>query len=464
MQSVSLFWLVTYFVLSFLSVGFVRFAGPLAIGSSYRVEGLDDDEDSGKLNVAYRILAPTICCEVPVFAFVVACESLSIAVPTLRFLPIVFYWVILGLRKQARGLLVGGIVPFLGQALLSLVLTLAFDSFVIGGYIDGLGISVLDNSSIAFQFELALFGVATCWISTLLLRARCYTGDVTSNAPQDESHQYQGPIDVSESRLFSYEKKFGYMLPKRFSSDILLRSLFFAIMAIEDGNRPSFIRSVERIASRFNLAKTTGIMQQASVVPLSDYDSVNLAIPYVEQMWDRYLLEFARTQGASEGCPIKFYSNYYTYNYDSLSRSLLNHFGPFYGDYCGTRLLNAQIVFREVLSFEVRQRYGLLPDEISAPGAISFMESEWFTGEYMFWSNYETATSSLIDKHEINLKLRRDGQVSKSSISRVTARLAEAGVIVLSVKHVEGATALISCYSESQIVHEVLDGFWLVQD
>ena len=92
------------------------------------------------------------------------------------------------------------------------------------------------------------------------------------------------------------------------------------------------------------------------------------------------------------------------------------------------------------------------------------MESEWFTGEYMFWSNYETATSSLIDKHEINLKLRRDGQVSKSSISRVTARLAEAGVIVLSVKHVEGATALISCYSESQIVHEVLDGFWLVQD
>lgn len=235
-------------------------------------------------------------------------------------------------------------------------------------------------------------------------------------------------------------------------------------MAIEDGNRPSFIRSVERIASRFNLAKTTGIMQQASVVPLSDYDSVNLAIPYVEQMWDRYLLEFARTQGASEGCPIKFYSNYYTYNYDSLSRSLLNHFGPFYGDYCGTRLLNAQIVFREVLSFEVRQRYGLLPDEISAPGAISFMESEWFTGEYMFWSNYETATSSLIDKHEINLKLRRDGQVSKNSISRVTARLAEAGVIVLSVKHVEGATALISCYSESQIVHEVLDGFWLVQD
>lgn len=60
MQSVSLFWLVTYFVLSFLSVGFVRFAGPLAIGSSYRVEGLDDDEDSGKLNVAYRILAPTM--------------------------------------------------------------------------------------------------------------------------------------------------------------------------------------------------------------------------------------------------------------------------------------------------------------------------------------------------------------------------------------------------------------------
>ena len=55
-------------------------------------------------------------------------------------------------------------------------------------------------------------------------------------------------IDTDEARLFAYEREYGDLLPQRFSNDLLLRSVFFAIMAIEDGNRPEFIRTIERMA------------------------------------------------------------------------------------------------------------------------------------------------------------------------------------------------------------------------
>lgn len=52
---------------------------------------------------------------------------------------------------------------------MSLLLSVAFDHFVIDGYLGGQGLDVLDTSSIAFEFELALFGVVTFWISTFFL-------------------------------------------------------------------------------------------------------------------------------------------------------------------------------------------------------------------------------------------------------------------------------------------------------
>lgn len=99
MQKVNLFWIMIYAVLGLASVEFVRRAGPRAIGASYRIEELYDDDDSGKLNVAYRIVAPTICCELPVFLLTVACDALLIPGPTLRILPVVFYWVFFGGEK-----------------------------------------------------------------------------------------------------------------------------------------------------------------------------------------------------------------------------------------------------------------------------------------------------------------------------------------------------------------------------
>ncbi len=442
MESVILLWIVFYVFIGLSSVQLVHYAGPLAIGGQYTVDELYSTDESGRLNVAYRILAPTICCQLPVFIVAAICDALSVPGPSLRCMPTLFYWLFLGVTKHARGKLRYRTLPFLFEAFMSLLLSVAFDHFVIDGYLGGQGLDVLDTSSIAFEFELALFGVVTFWISTLFKR-------------------YQIKC-TGEARLFAYEREYGDLLPQRFSSDLLLRSVFFAIMAIEDGNRPEFIRTIERMAAHFHLAKTTGIMQQTSDAPLSDMDSVKLAIPYIERMWDQFLVEFARSAEGAGGDALRFFKGYYTYDYCMLSRTIRNHFAPFYGDYCGTRLLNANRVFCDVLEFEERQRYGLLPKTVSATGSICATELGWLSGECCYWSDYNTVVSCLNGNDANGVKLVSKKDVNKTQITEATSRLKEQGVSVLEAKYVPSASATIVCIGDFSKISSTAGSDWIV--
>ena len=280
--------------------------GPWRLGGQYTVEELYPSDESGRLNVAYRILAPTICCQLPVFIMAAICDAFSAPGPSLRYMPTLFYWLFLGVIKHAGGKLRYRTLPFSFEAFMSLLLSVAFDHFVIDGYLGGQGLDVLDTSSIAFEFELALFGVVTFWISTFfkryqIKRSRVHSYVIPSYVVPSYSVFSYSSIDTGEAGLFAYEREYGDLLPQRFSNDLLLRSVFFAIMAIEDGNRPEFIRTIERMAAHFHLANTTGIMQQMSETPLSDIDSVKLAIPYIERMWDQFLVEFGRSVEGAGG-------------------------------------------------------------------------------------------------------------------------------------------------------------------
>lgn len=464
MESVTLLWIVFYAFIGLFSIQFVRFAGPLAIGRQYTVDELYPTDESGRLNVAYRILAPTICCQLPVFIVATACDALSISGPSLRYLPTLFYWLLLGVTKHACGKLRYRTLPFLFEAFMSLLISVAFDHFVIDGYLGGQGLDVLDTSSIAFEFELALFGVVTFWISTFFKRYQIRCSSVRSYVDTPHPGFGYSSIDTSETKLFAYEHEYGDLLPKRFSSDLLLRSVFFAIMAIEDGNRPEFIRTIERMAAHFHLAKTMGIMQQMSDAPLSDTDSVKLAIPYIERMWDQFLVEFGRSSEGAGGDALRIFMGYYTYDYLMLSQAIRNHFAPFYGDYCGTRLLNANRVFCEVLEFEERQHYGLLPKTVSVAGSIGDTELGWLSGEYCYWSDYDTVVSCLLENDTNSVKLRSKNDVSKSQIAETTSRLKEQGVSVLVVKYVPGASAIITCNGDSSMISSTSGSEWTVVD
>lgn len=467
MESVTILWIVFYAFIGLFSVRFVRFAGPLAIGGQYTVEELYSTDESGRLNVAYRILAPTICCQLPVFILAAICDALSVPGPSLRYLPTLFYWLFLGVTKHARGKLRYRTLPFSFEALMSLLLSVAFDHFVIDGYLGGQGLDVLDTSSIAFEFELALFGVVTFWISTFFKRYQIKRSSVHSRVipsyivPSYSVSSYSS-IDTGEARLFAYEREYGDLLPQRFSNDLLLRSVFFAIMAIEDGNRPEFIRTIERMAAHFHLAKTTGIMQQMSDTPLSDRDSVKFAIPYIERMWDQFLVEFGRSAEGAGGDGLRIFMGYYTYDYLMLSRTIRNHFAPFYGDYCGTRLLNANRVFCDVLEFEERQRYGLLPKTVSASGSICATELGWLSGEYCYWSDYNTVVSCLNENDANGVKLVSKNDVNKTQLTEMTSRLKEQGVSVLEVKYVPGASATIVCNGDTSMIPSAAGNEWTV--
>ena len=263
MESVTILWIAFYVFIGLLSVQLVRFAGPLAIGGQYTVEELYPSDESGRLNVAYRILAPTICCQLPVFIMAAICDAFSVPGPSLRYMPTLFYWLFLGVIKHARGKLRYRTLPFSFEAFMSLLLSVAFDHFVIDGYLGGQVLDVLDTSSIAFEFELALFGVVTFWISTFfkryqIKRSRVHSYVIPSYVVPSYSGFSYSSIDTGEARLFAYEREYGDLLPQRFSNDLLLRSVFFAIMAIEDGNRPEFIRTIERMAAHFHLANNYG--------------------------------------------------------------------------------------------------------------------------------------------------------------------------------------------------------------
>lgn len=65
-------------------------------------------------------------------------------------------------------------------------------------------------------------------------------------------------VDASEKKLYSYVRQYGSLLPERFDADVLLRSVFYAIMAIDDYNRPAHIRAIERMAFPFGLSKNDG--------------------------------------------------------------------------------------------------------------------------------------------------------------------------------------------------------------
>lgn len=462
MESVTILWIVFYAFIGLLSIKFVSFAGPLAIGRQYTIEELYPTDESGRLNVAYRILAPTICCQLPVFVVAAVCDAFSAPGPSLRYMPTLFYWLLLGVAKHAKGKLRYRSLPFLFETSMSLLISVAFDHFVIDGYLGGQGLDVLDTSSIAFEFELALFGVVTFWISTFFKRYQIRCSSVHSYVDTPHPEFGYSPIDTSETKLFAYEREYGDLLPKRFSSDLLLRSVFFAIMAIEDGNRPEFIRTIERMAAHFHLAKTTGIMQQMSDAPLSDTDSVKLAIPYIERMWDQFLVEFGRSAEGAGGDGLRIFMGYYTYDYLMLSRTIRNHFAPFYGDYCGTRLLNANRVFCDVLEFEERQRYGLHPKTVTATGSICATELGWLSGEYCYWSDYNTVVSCLNGNGANGVKLVSKIDVNKTQITEMTSRLKEQGVSVLEVKYVPDASATIVCNGDSSKISSAAGCDWMV--
>lgn len=74
-----------------------------------------------------------------------------------------------------------------------------------------------------------------------------------------------------------HQANFIPMLETSFRRDKVLQRIFFAIMLVEDFNRPRLARAFERLLFKTGKAASTGIMQMTAGASLSDEQSVTLA-------------------------------------------------------------------------------------------------------------------------------------------------------------------------------------------
>lgn len=436
---------VVYCLIAGAGICVVRRFGPFSL-SSYRVED-DYDEESSKENICYRILAPSLFCIVAVLAANGLAGLLFGEFGTLAsFPPTIMYWAMLSVIKASHRKLWDRIDSYLIEVFLSCLISIAADYFVIGAVVTE-GLAVFDQSSIAFQLEVALFWALVGVTSTLFLRKRYQVqpgGAASAGRARVRSYCYYtaGIVDTSEKKLASYERRFGRNLPVRYRQDILLRALFFSIMAIEDSNRPWGVRLLERVLCGFGFASTTGIMQQKSTHPLSDEESVLLAADYICGLWDDYLIAFAKSDSATggRGC-ICFTGQYYSYDFKTMRNSIEENFSLLYGDYCATRLLNANYVFKEVLAYELRNNYALSASRVAAAGSIFPREALWFGRREFYWSDSCTVKSlDCPDMLQGVFLVRRDGEAAADQVDELLGRILGPRSKVWSVQVIEEAS------------------------
>ena len=421
--------------------------GPFGL-SNYVMED-EYDEKNSYSNIAFRIVTPAIWCALlTVIAGTMGMKSGSDLLSGCT-LSTLLYWILLAFLKISKKTLLSA-TAFLIESIASCCIATLLDSFVIVNLLEG-NFDVLDDSSIAFQAELAIFMVVVQVVAHLTARKK---GDELQNDGPSRSEKCR--IDVSEKKMYEYERRFGHLLPERYTADPLLRALFFSIMTIEDSSRPSYLRSIERLAFRFGMAKTTGIMQQQSpgTYPLTDEESVKLAVGYVEHMWDRFLIRFAKCSGGSGNYsdPVLISaSEWYTYCYDALSQEIKANFGLLYGDYCGTRNHRVSSVFCDVLRFYEGCKYGMMPDEVVVPYKLLFPESKLFAGP-VFWSDDHTLLRA-----DLNEKINTDAvyafsmEGASSSFKRASdlCELLSGFGSVLCVSYVKGAYSTVFALADT---------------
>lgn len=255
-------------------------------------------------NVVFRVVAPVVVwC---FFIWILSYAGFAIQKQDSWFV-IVYYWCIrvflcfvLGQRDEPILL---GTIP---KAVLSCFLAYYFAQFIIGVDIMKL---IPSTESVVFQF----------WIMVAIVAIGLVSG---------------------KRATFDYEKQFFEirfmaedLFPKRFQQDIALQSLFYSFAMIEDYYRPKPFRWFERIAARFKLAKTTGVMQVKSGKVLSDSDSIYASFPIIEKIWDEYL---EKADNLYTQAQLQVTENSYEYNLRSIAHCIASDFPYLHARYMGT--------------------------------------------------------------------------------------------------------------------------------
>lgn len=255
-------------------------------------------------NIVFRIVAPVVVwC---FFIWILSYAGFVIQKQDSWF-AVAYYWCIriflcfvLGQRDEP---ILFGTIP---KAILSCLLAYYFTQFIIGVDIMKL---IPSTESVVFQF----------WIMVAIVAIGLVSGE-------------KGTFDY-EKQFYEIQSMVEDILPRRFRQDIALQSLFYSFAMIEDYYRPKHFRWFERIAARFKLAKTTGIMQVKSNKALSDKDSIYASFPIIEGIWDEYL---EKADNLYTQAQLKVTEDSYEYILNRMAHCIASDFPYLHARYMGT--------------------------------------------------------------------------------------------------------------------------------
>ncbi|MBM6676380.1 hypothetical protein H6A07_06450 [Olsenella uli] len=354
-------------IVALLAIRLVRKIGPYAIDGYYLEPYHSVSRGAAMANVLYRIVAPVVITEA--LHLVISCLLFLLcgrmAAVDLRWLSVVTYWIVLFVIKVARRLFLAPI-GFLFEALASLALCLLFDSSVVSRIVLE-GLSVFDNTNVGFQMLISIGFMLVYGITSLVVGSTGF-GEDTSGYLKERL----------EKALYGYLRHYRQVINKckhgeRFESDYLFRALFLTVMYIEDHNRPKLIRRIESVLSRVGLSKTTGIMQCKAVDDSSflksyytDEESVRVAFPKLLTLWEEFIYGAAMNgSGDSNVGAVWFTSNWYSFDAEQFECVLVHRFSQIYGDYRGSKSLECDSIFAQVLDFVKNENNRNVPTRIA---------------------------------------------------------------------------------------------------
>ena len=271
-------------------------------------------DDETLFNVAYRVAAPVVLWCLLSAGVADIWDGFRIE---LAWISLVYYWAI-------RFVLTSVVRPdslIIRSFLLRACASTGFAFyFCCGLELSGLASLVPQQSDVVFQFWVVVGALALKMVAS-----------VTTKEVDLEPYYYE-VRRVAEKRL-----------PRRFQEDIALKITFYAIAITEAYYRPRAIRCIERALARVGLAKTTGIMQIKTKKSLSDEESVDAAVPIIEDLWGSFLEAndcFMVTKG-TEG---------YSYSLHDATASLYKFVPMIYRKYCGSSKINCDEMIAEAES------------------------------------------------------------------------------------------------------------------
>lgn len=309
------------------------------------------NSSTAMFNIGYRILAPVV----GLMAIVLV---MSYAIPDVDLRPtfgtIVFYWILrfiawIARRNQLRS----NFAMFIAQSITSIAICWLLYSVAID---DPIGSLMPQGSDISLEFAvLVLLVVFQALSQSSLFRKSDYTNQL---------------MHSSEEFLYQFERDFAHHFTDRIKEDIVLRMILYAFALTENHYRPATYRRIERIATklglqRFGIAKTTGVMQVTSNGALSDEESVRLAIPMIESIYDEYLiksnklgLNATQFRGvAPKQANIIFSPLGYSYELEPMCNCVREDIASLYGKYSGSNLVRPVFFFNCARSFVQSEDY-----------------------------------------------------------------------------------------------------------